>query len=754
MAAPVYIDFVARGMPDIQRAFRSVHDTIAAGERTTTRVVSQGRSAKEREYQRLAREADRWAKQAQRDTERAEQAKVRARERAARAASQTFSRETREAERAEQAKVRAAEKSAAAIARIRERSATMAGQYAERQAREEARAAQRWSRGAARAEARQLRENERFGDRWGGRIMSATSNAVGMVRSGATRLAGTMMQLGGGYSLADSLSESANLERSAALLSNSAYLPGKNQRPDVAKIVAQARAASVATGLDANELVEGTRAYVAKSSDFAGGMGNMQFFGKLAKSSGTSFGDVAKTAGILRVQNKNLDESAMKQLLLDVVMQGKQGAVEFEDLARSAGKITRTSSSFAGNQTDNQRKLLGLAQIAIRTSGSVDESATVLSNLSADATKHADKVGAVIGKDFLNDRGQIAKGPEEFLADVMEKTGGNMAKIQSMGFGARSMKMFQALAPTFEEAETQAGRGTAAGRAAGRAAVLKDIGAVTTAKYDENTLEQDFGVVMKTSAEGFERAVRTLKAEVGDKLIPEFAKFIPIMQRLTPTLQRFLDGVVKVADWATEHPFAGLAAAVTLSITSELAKAAIGDLIKRAISGSLGGAGGGAAGAGGAAGGGVGAALGAGAAAGAATYLAVRPGVDAILSGQTDAQYQGGQLEAGIKQGGAAREEAIAQLKGMQDRYGGASGFARMYGAAAMTPVNAVYSAVTGEKNTSAEELRKAFAARDIIDQEGIKRAIADAVREGAREGAGGNPSTDSARDTNIVKRN
>jgi hypothetical protein len=466
------------------------------------------------------------------------------------------------------------------------------------------------------------------------------------------------------------------------------------------------------------------------------------------------------------VQNKNLDEPAMRQLLLDTVAAGRSGSVDMPELASHASAITKTSSSYAGSQLENQRKLLGLAQVGVRV-GSVSEAATMLSNISGDASKHNADVTALLGQGTFNAKGQIAKGPDEFIADVLAKTGGNRTKIQALGFGQRSLKMFDALLPTYNDAESAAlkgGSSKAEATAAARKAVMADTGQFTGATMTEASLNRDFSAVMQSSAERFESVTRELSTVVGEKLLPELVQLIPLIGDLVPELKRFLDGMIAVARWALDHPFAGVAAAAGLAITSELTKAAIGETIKRFLTGG-GSAGGGA-------GGGAGVLGGAALAitAGVVTIAVAKPVVDGVLEGQEAGQRKAGELTAGLKNGSRAdREAALAQYMAAQDRSGGAAGAATVIGGMLRLVPETFYSAVTGEKNTAVGDIKQTVNDQEVLGNEDL-RLLVEATRAGTAatrentaamkhnppgsDGTGSNPVTDPKRDTNIVKRN
>jgi len=736
MPAPVYVDFIARGTPDISKAFRSVASFAVASEREQVRTLATSTRSKEREYAKLASEAKRWhrkivtdAEKAVKDEARSLEQSVRARnairDRSATMAGQHAKRAAT-AEIAEQKRVtRSAEQEekrrASFRSRLRERSATMAGQHAATTARQEQGQANRLAN-------RERNTREHYANAVVGAAGRGVHNAARATYRVGAAAAGMVGQIGGGFSVADAVSGEANLERQAALLSNAAYIPGKTERVSTKDIVSRVKASSIATGQDASDVLEGLNAFTAKTGDYKSGAENLDFFGKTSKSTGASMKDIMRTAGTLKVQNKDLSAEQIKSLTLSTVMQARQGSVEFEDMARAGGKITRTAVSYAGDQGENQRKLLGLAQIGMKASGNdVSESATSLANVSSDALKHRDKVGALLGKDFLNAKGQVAKGPGEFIADVMEKTGGNLAKIADLGFGKQAIKTFQSASGTFNDAEAKVGVGTKEGRAAGKAAVLREQQDITATKYDEGDMQRDFANVMKTSAELFEGAVRSFKTEVGEKLLPEFVKLVPILQKLVPTIQQFLAGLIEVAKWATEHPFAGMAAIITASIAKEIAMAAIGETIKKLLTGGGGGVP--VPGGGGAGGGGVPGALGAGALAGAATYLAYKPGVDAVLTGQVRGQTHVGEMLSDMKNGSAAQKEAAAaEFEKAQNEYGGAKGAAKMVLHAGQLP-GGLLNELTGGKNIAAEALQRGSQAREIIDNAELK-ALVTALRE------------------------
>ena len=342
--------------------------------------------------------------------------------------------------------------------------------------------------------------------------------------------------------------------------------------------------------------------------------------------------------------------------------------------------------------------------------------------------------------------------PEKLLATVLTKTGGNLGAIQELGYGQRSMKMFEALAPDFQKERDRLrkeGKNEKQVNEGAGSFIQKKMEGLIGQKYSDKDLEQDFSTVMKSASEQFEQSVRQLKMEVGDKLIPEFQKLIPILQQLMPSMMRVLDGFVAVANWAANHPFAALTGALILSVTKAVATAGIGELIKKLLSGGGGGGAGGA-------GGGVGGALAAGAAAGAATYAVFNPVVEGVLSGQTKGQKHVGELASDLKNGTPEQKAAAAkEVREAQKQYGGVGGAIRA-SEGAQGAVVGLLNQLTGGKNTAAESLQKGAAGRQIAESKELAALVTALNNNTAAQGGGGKRTgtPDSAsRETSIATR-
>jgi hypothetical protein len=776
----VYVDFVVRGVPDVGRAFKTVSDYIRTGEsagtkaqqrESQTRVKTATQEARdkiaafkrenaerERGLKATAKASEQAAKAEQRSAERSAANMQRIRERSASMAGRFAAQEARAFERAEDAKTRATEKAEKAKQRIRERSATMAGQFAAKQARDEASAG-----------ARAGRDNFSRRREFASTVMGAGSRALSTVSGGIQQAATTVLGLGGGFSVADSVQRSSSLEKQAIYLANKAVLPG-GKRASKADILSTVKATSVENGTDADQVLGAWNAYTDKTGDFEGGKKSLGFFTKLAKGTGADLEQVAKTAGILKVQNKDLDDGKLQQLLLNTVAAGRLGSVDMPELASHAGSITKTASAYAGTQAENQQKLLGLSQIGVRT-GSISEAATMLSNISGDASKHNKAISSLLGADTFNAKGQIAAGPDKFIADVLEKTGGNRTKIQALGFGQRSLKMFDALLPTYnsKESEILASGGSAAdARKGAKAAVLADMGQFTGATMTKESLDKDFAEVMKSSAEQFDGAVRQLRTAVGEQLLPVFLRLVPILEEGIPYLKQMLDGVAKIAQWAESNPLASLGGAIIALMTKEILAAQIGATIKSLITGGAPGGGGGLPVPGGGGGGSPNPVSGVALTTAAAVQMGAYADLYTSTTGAMDeGKRQGSQLGADLGSNDPSKKAAAQRMLGQAKLEGNSENTALAWGdrvskAAeyATGPMGLAASFVSSKAlgamgiETGGQRAEKALKAHEVVDQAELHRVttatFSKAITDAAAKAGNAN---DPARSQPISKR-
>jgi hypothetical protein len=501
---------------------------------------------------------------------------------------------------AEAAHTKAVEREAKRRQGIVDTSAKWAGRLAEQQANEEIAAAKKATRAleieadkrvqtARRAAAEEVAARERVGRAVGGAVLHGTNRVLG----GMASLGGMAVGALGAFSLADAVRDRLSSERLASKIANQATVngiaaPGANR----GNIIDQAQAVAIATGMSKEDILKGTSTYMAnaRSSDFAGAMGNMDFFAKMSKVTGADIGLIAQGAGKLQSQNPALDPKAMQSLLLHADAMSKMGTMSFEQAIESFGKVGSTRTSFAGDVGKNQAQLLGLAQIA-GSGGNADEVGTFISALANETHQANKKWKKRTGHNLVSvdaTTGQMGT-PEEMVEQVLRGTGGNIDKIREL-YGRRGSVLFGEVAGSFQAASAAAGGG-AKGVEAGIAAVKANIGSVVGAAESPDQLQAEFAQTMSSSAEKFSTAVEKVRGLVEAKLVPYLDKLADSLgdPKVQANIGRVIDALGWLADFFVKNPFSGIGALVLMSIGKDLASAGIGAAVKAEITNLIGG---------------------------------------------------------------------------------------------------------------------------------------------------------------------
>lgn len=416
-------------------------------------------------------------------------------------------------------------------------------------------------------------------ERWARGLGGTTASSVGKVFNTATLLGGSMMALGGGFGIADAMSKQMSLEKSAALYSNMSTGDGTGQRIATKDVMNRARVVQGVTGVDATSVSEGMKAYFAKSGDAKGGMEQAMLFAKLSQASGADVKDIATVAGTMKFQNPGMDDKTMKNLLLGAVGQTRAGAVDFGALLGAAPQIMSTAGLYAGDQSQNQRKLIGLTQVAIGQTGDPSSAATTVSRFASDTIKSQDKLKAA-GINPMDAKGNIID-PATLIGKVFDATKGDTKKIMDLGYDERSIKIFEAQRKNYQ--------------AGGSQAVVADIKKYTDAGYTDAGLESDFQNAQATSSAKFTKATNDISEMLQTKLTPYMEAFADKLPELMPKIGAAIDAFASIADFFLSNPITGIGAVIALQVGKDVAAAQIGEAIKSMLGGSAAGGGGGSA---------------------------------------------------------------------------------------------------------------------------------------------------------------
>lgn len=610
MASPVIVEFILKGIPDIARGMKSVEQAATASERAQTaasqrgaqqRVTMAEREARDkvramskmdaevrRIQDRANREVAKQAAQRAREEARADREMLRSAERAAqeklriqRQVDREFSamqkRQQAERDRIIREDERREERAAQNRARIRERSATMAGRYSAAQGAAEARSRETFYRGI------------------GAGVSRGFTNGVSAVAGGVSKVGGMFAQLGSGFSIADAVMSEKNLRKQAAVLSANTIMSGAGKPgadPSIGgamstdQVLARAKAIGIEQNMDPSEVMKGFDAVkkltgnLEKATQITGGLA------KMATATGTDMADMSGLAANVLAVNPNIsNEELMKQMRI-FTRQGIVGGVEVGDFAKYGSRITGAAANFGVDKSKgvtketNEATLSAMAQMARQygTASTPAEAAMGSLRFATDLGKSANKLKSQ-GIDVTDGKGNL-RDAQGIILDMLKKTNGDVTKLGSMGLGERGVKPLEGAANIYK---------SAGGGEAGLEAVRKEFQKYTTGVTEDEIDAANKRVLAESQAE---IEILKLRTAVGEQLLPELMKLVPVLRDALPTVQRLLTAFVNMANWAANNPFSAVGATLAVSIGKSVAEAGVGEAIKKALESSLGAKGG------------------------------------------------------------------------------------------------------------------------------------------------------------------
>ena len=392
------------------------------------------------------------------------------------------------------------------------------------------------------------------------------SGAASGFKAGAAIIGGAV-----GINAASALRDQMSLEERAALLRNAS---GKSQSQFDS--IAQAKKISNLTGVGASEVMAGFEQLSGK----AGGGGLVEYtkqyeqLAKVARGAGVSMADLGNTLGTL--YNRGVKADSVVKVVEALVQQGKDGAVEFNQLATLLDASSGALGKFKMGDADRIMTAGGLSQFA-RTFGkkSAEESTNAVEDLARDLAGKADVIQKLTGGQLtrvttkgtktvrmVNGRkvetevgggtvdryaGGVEVGTDAtraqlrdintLLPDIIEGVvkSGNAGKL--MGEGGIFTGNGTAIAGPLLQAFTSGIKKNAEGRfelakegdkadVTGRAAVEAMLKQFQAADVAAGTSDKAFAEVMNSSNAKLNQQIETLKNEIGTKLGPVAQKAI------------------------------------------------------------------------------------------------------------------------------------------------------------------------------------------------------------------------------------
>lgn len=361
--------------------------------------------------------------------------------------------------------------------------------------------------------------------------MSGIGGAVADLTVGATMRVGGMATdaIGGAARQAMKLQEIANR------VSINARGAGQ-EAVDPTMLRKEFENVAIATpGIKSEDVGEAAQAYVDLTGDLQTARDNMQTFATTASATGASIKDVATAAASLGKQFDVKSAEDMKMVLANLTQQGKGGAVTMKDLAAQFQKLAAAGHAFGLDKgPGGVAKLGGLLQIARTSTKTPAAAATSVENILSGLvtkTKILDAAG-VATYDKKGNRRDV----QDILVDAISKLGGGgnlKAKdaLLSQVFGKQGGRGVAPLVGTYKDVY-QSTKGTDAEKqAAGVEALRNAFKLATDASSDFGENTRDAAQAQKDSSAKLNAAWESIKANVGDKLLPPLAKLADTVSR-------------------------------------------------------------------------------------------------------------------------------------------------------------------------------------------------------------------------------
>lgn len=227
-----------------------------------------------------------------------------------------------------------------------------------------------------------------------GAFSKAISYVTNAVQKTANELISGVTQIGGGFSIADSMVSSASSQRLAVQIASNAGASGGITSGAVGTWSKQMGSS---TEFNQLEWTKALKSFQTLTGEISGFKDNAEFFGKLASVSGSSLDDLAKSAGVLKSQFKDLSDADVKEIMLKMWESGKEGVIEITDVNKMA-EITGFASMFKGNKKENIMNIVGGAQtVAPMVGGNASEAVTRIKAVLTQLLTNSKKVENIVG---------------------------------------------------------------------------------------------------------------------------------------------------------------------------------------------------------------------------------------------------------------------------------------------------------------------------------------------------------------------
>jgi TP901 family phage tail tape measure protein len=477
-----------------------------------------------------------------------------------------------------------------------ERAAEKGAAAAEKGAKKEAAAYERALKHVSAMRDRYFREQQRREEK-----QAAAQSRVNAVNASyATRFAASGLRAGGRFAmdiargagvnldLGSIIGKSVAMERRAVDLANASIgtgVAGNESRVNAGDLSKQARDIGATMGFDPERVLEGLQKFVGKTGDLKTGRDTLASMAKLASATGSELEDIVDAAGdvsnaIGEVPNKG---KVVESVMRAIAGQGKVGAVEMKDLATQMAKLGAAAGAFGGDKAAAIEKMGILAQMARATGGaaSASQATTAVGRFVTQLQTPArikEFLAAGVKKEDIYDAKGGLRDPFEIIKRSIAATGADPLKMHKLFASSVGAKPVDALTKVYRDA---------GGGKAGMSAIDAEVARLAKSAMTDAAVNEAHAERMKTSAakvEQFNAKLTEIGARAAEGLLPA-------LEKAGPDLLRLADAAGKFTVWIAENPKTAIGTLIAGAIVASIAKAAIGDMVGKAIGGALGGGG-------------------------------------------------------------------------------------------------------------------------------------------------------------------
>ena len=555
MPAPVVVRLQVDGVDQIRRAFQSVEEIVTRGERNATSAVARGARS------RLT-EVEREAKAKKRELEKTAQDQIAIWKKVDNIHRQAQDQAVRETERAEQAKRRIVEREAREVVNI---------------------------------ETAMLRKRQQAQEHFHRAVSGMITRGAHTGVRAATGMVGAALSLGGGFGIADSMHRSMELSSIATDIAIQGHVTGPggsaaNKRQRSGKEVEGAiRSTSLETGMEAGDVGKGLQKFTNLTGDLQLGLDLLPQLAKFAQATGTSFDDMAQSAGNISKALEGTKDPAKgtMDVLKSMAGQGRESSIELKDFAVQVAKITATGGKFEGTSVENAVKMASLMQDARGGGGAWN---------AASAATSVNSFGAAFGKGArrdafkakginLNGADGKVRDPFEIIAESIDKTGGDIEGLNKLYGSVMADRVVRKHVGVYQEAEKKK-------KGSGKEAILKRMHDNAGVSLSDDEVNTGFKMKMDTDAVKIQKARASFDKVINDDLMPLLPQLVKEFSALIPYVGDAAKAAASFARFAAGNPLGGIGTIIAASIVKEMAAAAIGRGIESALTTSLGRSGG------------------------------------------------------------------------------------------------------------------------------------------------------------------